>query len=158
MTFCSLDSESRTYDDKGRILEIGYGAGEVVYTVTDWHRFLTAASSQETESSPAARAWRSVLWNPMRKKPARSCGDSAARSSWNPRPADGRVTPSASPAQVSRTATCFYLWWATISLQTQPWRWRAPTFSLTFATSTSEKVWLQHDGLGGCKLSAPTLG
>ena len=30
VTFCSLDSEGRTYDDKGRIREIGYGAGEVV--------------------------------------------------------------------------------------------------------------------------------
>ena len=44
VTFYSLDSESRTYDDKGRIREIGYGLGEVVYTVTDWGQVKIAAA------------------------------------------------------------------------------------------------------------------
>jgi len=35
VTFCSLDNESRAYDDKGRILEIGYGAGEVDVRVSN---------------------------------------------------------------------------------------------------------------------------
>ncbi|MCE9530532.1 MAG: hypothetical protein K8T89_05285 [Planctomycetes bacterium] len=35
VTFCTLDNESRAYDDKGRILEIGYGAGEVDMRVSN---------------------------------------------------------------------------------------------------------------------------
>ena len=43
VTFCTLDSESRAYGDQGHIREIGYGAGEVVYTVTDWPKWIAAA-------------------------------------------------------------------------------------------------------------------
>lgn len=35
ITFFTLDNESRAYDDKGRLLEIGYGAGEVDVRVSD---------------------------------------------------------------------------------------------------------------------------
>jgi hypothetical protein len=51
ITFFSLDSESRTYDDRGRALEIGYGVGEVKLTVPDWSALLTAALSD----APAGR-------------------------------------------------------------------------------------------------------
>ncbi len=51
ITFFSLDSESRTYDDRGRPLEIGYGMGEVKLTVPDWGALLTAALSD----APAGR-------------------------------------------------------------------------------------------------------
>lgn len=33
VTFCSVDSEARTYDAQGRIVEIGYGAGDVQVSV-----------------------------------------------------------------------------------------------------------------------------
>jgi hypothetical protein len=42
ITFFTLDSEARTYDDMGRIAEIGYGMGETRLTVTEWQRLLTA--------------------------------------------------------------------------------------------------------------------
>ncbi len=35
VTFFSLDSEGRTYDDRGRIVEIGYGMGETELTIPD---------------------------------------------------------------------------------------------------------------------------
>ncbi|HEX3316191.1 MAG TPA: hypothetical protein VHR72_14940, partial [Gemmataceae bacterium] len=43
VTFHTLDSEGRLYDDQGRIREIGYGAGEVVCKVTDWSKWIAAA-------------------------------------------------------------------------------------------------------------------
>ena len=43
VTFCTLDTENRVYGEQGRIREIGYGAGEVVYTVTDWSKWIAAA-------------------------------------------------------------------------------------------------------------------
>jgi len=45
ITFFSLDHEGRTYDEKGRIVEIGYGLGETTPVVTDWERFLKMAAS-----------------------------------------------------------------------------------------------------------------
>jgi hypothetical protein len=51
VTFFSLDHEARTYDDKGRIVEIGCGMGEAGLRVTNWPKFLDAAAS----SSAAAR-------------------------------------------------------------------------------------------------------
>ena len=35
VTYCTLDNESRAYDEKGRILEIGYSAGEVDVRVSN---------------------------------------------------------------------------------------------------------------------------
>jgi hypothetical protein len=40
VTFFTLDSEGRTCDVKGRIVEIGYGMGEADLRVTDWGRVL----------------------------------------------------------------------------------------------------------------------
>jgi hypothetical protein len=37
ITLFTLDNEARTYDDKGRLLEIGYGAGEAELAVSDWN-------------------------------------------------------------------------------------------------------------------------
>jgi hypothetical protein len=37
VSFFSLDNEARTYDANGRLLEIGYGAGEAEMTVSDWN-------------------------------------------------------------------------------------------------------------------------
>jgi acetyl esterase/lipase len=51
ITFFSLDSEARTYDRKGSILEIGYENGEVNLSVIDWGRMLELAAGD----SPAAR-------------------------------------------------------------------------------------------------------
>jgi hypothetical protein len=36
ITFFFLDNESRTYDEEGRLLEIGYGMGESKLTISDW--------------------------------------------------------------------------------------------------------------------------
>jgi hypothetical protein len=48
VTFHTLDSEDRVYDDKGRIREIAYGAGEVVYAVSDWRKWIVAAQEPAT--------------------------------------------------------------------------------------------------------------
>ncbi len=45
ITFFSFDSEARTYDEKGRVLEIGYGMGEATCMVADWAAFFTAVNS-----------------------------------------------------------------------------------------------------------------
>jgi hypothetical protein len=45
ITFFSLDNEARTYDENGRILEIGYGMGEATCTVADWRAFFAAIGS-----------------------------------------------------------------------------------------------------------------
>jgi acetyl esterase/lipase len=44
VTFFSLDSEARTYDGRGSILEIGYENGEVNLSVADWGRLLELAA------------------------------------------------------------------------------------------------------------------
>lgn len=36
VTFFSLDSEERTYDKDGRVLEIAYGAGSTAFRIEDW--------------------------------------------------------------------------------------------------------------------------
>jgi hypothetical protein len=45
ITYFSLDHEGRTYDDKGRIAEIGFGMGETTLAVIDWDQFLKIAIS-----------------------------------------------------------------------------------------------------------------
>jgi hypothetical protein len=42
VTLFTLDNEARTYDARGRIVEIGYGMGETRVSVADWARFLGA--------------------------------------------------------------------------------------------------------------------
>jgi len=51
VTFFSLDHESRTYDNDGRPIEIGYGRGQPKITVADWAALLEAAASD----APAGR-------------------------------------------------------------------------------------------------------
>ncbi|HMF15828.1 MAG TPA: hypothetical protein VKE98_01420, partial [Gemmataceae bacterium] len=43
ITFFSLDHEARTYDEQGRIVEIGYGMGETSLTVSNWSAFFELA-------------------------------------------------------------------------------------------------------------------
>jgi hypothetical protein len=47
VTFCTLDNESRAYDEKGRILEIGFGAGEVDVRVTNYAVLFEALSAAD---------------------------------------------------------------------------------------------------------------
>jgi hypothetical protein len=49
VSFFSLDSENRTYSEDGRLLDIGYGAGQVVWKVTDWDRMLEILSGPSPE-------------------------------------------------------------------------------------------------------------
>jgi hypothetical protein len=42
VTFYSLDNEARTYDKVGKLIEIGYGAGEARLTVSDWKALFEA--------------------------------------------------------------------------------------------------------------------
>jgi len=51
VTFYSMDNEARTYDDKGRVLEIGYGMGETRLTVTDWPAFVDVLVKEEAGPS-----------------------------------------------------------------------------------------------------------
>ncbi len=51
LTFCSLDSEARTYADDGRVLEIGYGMGETTLNVRDWNGLFAALQAD----TPAGR-------------------------------------------------------------------------------------------------------
>ncbi len=46
ITFFSLDNEARTYDEQGRIVEIGYGMGETTLTVSNWSAFLDVAGGE----------------------------------------------------------------------------------------------------------------
>jgi hypothetical protein len=50
VTFFAFDSESRTYDDEGRLREIGYGMGVVDVEVKDWPRLMRLAN-QDTPVS-----------------------------------------------------------------------------------------------------------
>ena len=52
VTFYSLDSEARTYDAEGRAVEIGYGAGETVLTVSNWQALFDLLPESNT-SLPA---------------------------------------------------------------------------------------------------------
>jgi hypothetical protein len=45
ITFFSLDTEGRTYDEKGRPVEIGYGMGETEWRITDPGQLFTALSA-----------------------------------------------------------------------------------------------------------------
>lgn len=49
----SFDSETRTYDDQQRIMEIGYSAGEPVISVNDWVRLLDQITGDKP--SPALK-------------------------------------------------------------------------------------------------------
>jgi hypothetical protein len=51
ITFFSLDNEARAYDERGRVLEVGYGMGSVQLYGTDWAGLLLAALSD----GPAGR-------------------------------------------------------------------------------------------------------
>jgi hypothetical protein len=51
LTFFSLDSEARTYDDKGRIREIGHGMGEATLTVRNTRALCDIAAGR----GPAAK-------------------------------------------------------------------------------------------------------
>lgn len=42
VTLYSLDNEARTYDKDGKLIEIGYGAGEARLTVSDWNALFVA--------------------------------------------------------------------------------------------------------------------
>lgn len=54
VTFFSLDSEARTYDDTGRLLEIGYAMGEEVLSVGNW-RALFDALKADAPVSPGVK-------------------------------------------------------------------------------------------------------
>lgn len=45
--FHTLDNEARTYDDRGRLLEIGYGAGDADIAVGDWNALFALLKSEE---------------------------------------------------------------------------------------------------------------
>jgi hypothetical protein len=47
ITFCTLDNESRGYDEKGRILDIGYGAGEVDARVSNHGELFKAMTAAD---------------------------------------------------------------------------------------------------------------
>jgi hypothetical protein len=52
ITSFSLDNEARTYDENGKVLEIGYGMGKSVFEITDWNGFFKLIGSS-TESRQA---------------------------------------------------------------------------------------------------------
>ncbi|OAI48105.1 hypothetical protein AYO44_07900 [Planctomycetaceae bacterium SCGC AG-212-F19] len=47
VTLHTLDNELRTYDDSGKLLDIGYGAGDADLTVTDWNALFDTLASEE---------------------------------------------------------------------------------------------------------------
>ena len=47
VTFFYLDNEARAYDDKGQLLERGYGYGETELNVTDWNSLFDLLTSDE---------------------------------------------------------------------------------------------------------------
>lgn len=51
ITFHYLDNEARTYDEQGRLVEIGYGAGETTLTIGDWNK-LFALLKQDDAGLP----------------------------------------------------------------------------------------------------------
>jgi hypothetical protein len=60
VTFFGLDSEARVYDERGQIVEIGYGMGETAIDVRDWQRWCEqavgkAAVAAGLQVSPADR-------------------------------------------------------------------------------------------------------
>ena len=48
VTFFSLDSEERTYDKDGRVLEIAYGAGSTTFRVADWDSVIKKLTTKPT--------------------------------------------------------------------------------------------------------------
>src|SRR5262249_37358633 len=46
VTVYSLDSEARTYDRDGKLIEIGYGTGEARLTVSDWNALFDALARE----------------------------------------------------------------------------------------------------------------
>lgn len=48
ITYYTLDDEGRTYDQAGKILEIGYGVGGTQISVTDWKKALETAAADSS--------------------------------------------------------------------------------------------------------------
>lgn len=46
VTFHTLDSEARTYDDQGKLLEIGYGIGDADLVIQDWNALFSTLRSE----------------------------------------------------------------------------------------------------------------
>jgi hypothetical protein len=63
VTLFTLDDEARTYDSKGRIIEIGYGMGETHVGVADWPAFLEAFAKDKSgvKYLPASRETRALF-------------------------------------------------------------------------------------------------
>lgn len=59
VTFFALDSEGRTYDASGRVLEIGYGTGEASLSVSNWPALFDALGA--ADPAPGARWLKSLL-------------------------------------------------------------------------------------------------
>lgn len=62
ITYFMLDDEGRTYDQAGKVLEIGYGLGETHINVTDWKKALETAASDSSVGgllpfASTERAW-----------------------------------------------------------------------------------------------------
>jgi len=76
ITFCFIDHEARTYDEAGRILEIGYKTGETSVSVNDWNGFFALLQ-------PDAATWPARF---LRKqfKPDESAGLLEAAKAYKP--------------------------------------------------------------------------
>ena len=57
VTFYTLDNESRTYDEQGRLLEIGYGAGDVNVRVSDYDVLLQALKQADGLPAKVVQAY-----------------------------------------------------------------------------------------------------
>jgi hypothetical protein len=55
----TLDNEARTYDDKGRLLEIGYGAGDADLSITNWNALFDTL--KVNDKSLASQLWQKAL-------------------------------------------------------------------------------------------------
>jgi hypothetical protein len=54
VTWYSLDNEARTYDDTGKLREIGYGMGDAVVSVHDWPELLGLLSADAPVTLPSS--------------------------------------------------------------------------------------------------------
>ncbi len=81
VTSFTLDTEARTYDESGRLLEIGYGMGEAGVEVADWPIFIGALTESELPEwplTPAQRTSLAALAENMRR--AKAEADTAAKA------------------------------------------------------------------------------
>ncbi|HEV8605724.1 MAG TPA: hypothetical protein VGQ99_10180 [Tepidisphaeraceae bacterium] len=62
ITFFCLDSEARTYDEKGKILEVAYGIGDPQLTISDYSALFSALG--EEQPNPAIALLKKVLKEP----------------------------------------------------------------------------------------------